>query len=79
MVLMYSNVDFNLYNFQEVKSSVDPERKVSNYMNICEHFKPVFRHFFFENFKEAGVFFEKRLAYTRRSANNCRKHCEIIR
>lgn len=35
-------------------------------MRICENFKPVFRHFFFENFKEAGVFFEKRLAYTRR-------------
>ncbi|CAL8069908.1 unnamed protein product [Orchesella dallaii] len=49
----------------EARNCGDIEKKYSSYIQICEHFKPVFRHFFFENFKEAGVFFEKRLAYTR--------------
>ncbi|ODN04229.1 Serine-protein kinase ATM [Orchesella cincta] len=54
----------------EARNCGDIEKKFSTYIQICEHFKPVFRHFFFENFKEAGVFFEKRLAYTRSVATN---------
>lgn len=34
-----------------------------NYMNICEHIKPVFHHFFFEHFHNPGVWFERRMAY----------------
>jgi phosphatidylinositol kinase/protein kinase (PI-3 family) len=49
-----------------VKDCGDNEKKYGNFMTILEHFKPAFRHFFFENFKEPGAFFERRLAYTRR-------------
>ncbi|PIK43991.1 putative serine-protein kinase ATM-like, partial [Apostichopus japonicus] len=33
------------------------------------HFKPVFRHFFFEKFLEPAVWFEKRLAYSKKRRN----------
>lgn len=34
-----------------------------NFLNICEHIKPVFHHFFFEKYHNPGVWFERRLAY----------------
>ncbi len=49
-----------------VKDSGNNARKLEVYKEIMIKFKPVFRHFFFENFKDAGTFFERRLAYTRR-------------
>lgn len=33
------------------------------YKLICEHIKPVFHNFFFEHFYNAGVWFERRMAY----------------
>jgi len=54
----------------EVKDCRDNVKKRTVFLNILEHFKPVFRHFFFENFKDAGTFFERRLAYTRSVATS---------
>jgi len=41
---------------------------METYNDIMAKCKPVFRHFFFERFKDPGTFFERRLAYTRRFA-----------
>lgn len=35
------------------------------YKEICRHFKPVFSHFFMEYFTDPGLWYERRLAYTR--------------
>ena len=51
---------------QAVKDCGNNTKKLETYTEIMGKFKPVFRHFFFENFKEAGTYFERRLAYTRR-------------
>ncbi|EDV19270.1 uncharacterized protein TRIADDRAFT_33879, partial [Trichoplax adhaerens] len=53
-------------------ASMDCKRKLANstnklhsYHEITDHFHPVFRHFFFENFLNPVEWFERRLAYTR--------------
>ena len=38
------------------------------FKDICHHFTPVFRHFFYENFPTVHCHFERRLAYTRSCA-----------
>lgn len=43
------------------KSALDVIHK--NYLDICEHIKPVFHHFFLEYFHNPGVWFERRMAY----------------
>lgn len=40
-----------------------PFENHKNYMDICDHIKPVFHHFFFEHFHNPGVWFERRMAY----------------
>ena len=35
------------------------------YQQICQNFKPVFRHFFMETFLQPSQWFERRLGYTR--------------
>ncbi|XP_074663108.1 serine-protein kinase ATM-like [Tubulanus polymorphus] len=40
------------------------------YLEVCKHFKPVFRHFFLEKFPDPAHWYEKRLAYTRSVATN---------
>ncbi|CAL1538508.1 unnamed protein product [Lymnaea stagnalis] len=52
------------------KAGTAAEKRFKAYQEICAHFKPVFRHFFMENFPEPSVWFEKRLAYTRSVATN---------
>uniref|UniRef100_A0A146KLL5 Serine/threonine-protein kinase ATM n=2 Tax=Lygus hesperus TaxID=30085 RepID=A0A146KLL5_LYGHE len=47
-----------------------PEEKYEAYMSICEQIKPVFRYFFIEKYPTPGVWFERRLAYTRSIATN---------
>ncbi len=44
--------------------------KHDTYLEICKHFKPVFRHFFMENYLESNDWFEKRLNYTRSVATS---------
>ena len=37
--------------------------KLKKYEEICANLKPVFHHFFYENFQTPGMWFERRLAY----------------
>lgn len=39
------------------------ETVYKNFLDICQHIKPVFHHFFFEKYHNPGVWFERRLAY----------------
>jgi len=51
--------------------SAAPEKsKLKKFQDICEHFKPVFHHFFLENFADPAEWFQKRLNYTRSAASN---------
>ena len=45
------------------KKTKDSKLKV--FQEICQHFRPVFHHFFMEHFANPSEWFEKRLAYTR--------------
>ncbi|CAN0220698.1 unnamed protein product [Lampetra fluviatilis] len=40
------------------------------YQELCHHFRPVFRHFFWERFLDPAVWFERRLSYTRSVATS---------
>lgn len=40
------------------------EKKEKVFLEICENIRPVFHQFFYENYKEPGQWFERRLAYT---------------
>uniref|UniRef100_A0A1A9V9S2 Serine/threonine-protein kinase ATM n=1 Tax=Glossina austeni TaxID=7395 RepID=A0A1A9V9S2_GLOAU len=42
------------------------EKRLEVFTHICENIKPVFHYFFFEKFHQAGVWFERRLAYINR-------------
>lgn len=46
------------------------DNKLQVFMAILKRFRPVFRHFFFENFPSPHKWYEKRLAYTRSVATN---------
>ncbi|XP_013917836.1 PREDICTED: serine-protein kinase ATM [Thamnophis sirtalis] len=48
----------------------DFEEKYTLFMDICQHFQPVFRYFCMERFLDPAVWFEKRLAYTRSVATS---------
>ena len=39
--------------------------KYSSYSDVIKNFRPVFHHFFMENFPSPPQWFERRLAYTR--------------
>ncbi|KAH9382206.1 hypothetical protein HPB48_021059 [Haemaphysalis longicornis] len=47
---------------QEVHKS-PPEERLQAYLEVCSHFHPVFRYFFFEHFPEPSRWFERRRAY----------------
>ena len=44
-------------------AGVSKVTKLTVYNKICQHFQPVFHHFFMENF--TSQWFERQLAYTR--------------
>lgn len=44
------------------KKSIDKKEKA--YHLICANIRPAFHHFFYENYKDPGQLFERRLAYT---------------
>ncbi|KAM5180001.1 serine-protein kinase ATM [Mantella aurantiaca] len=46
------------------------EEKYQVFLDICDHFHPVFRYFCMEKFLDPAVWFEKRLAYTRSVATS---------
>ncbi|KAJ3028243.1 UNVERIFIED_CONTAM: hypothetical protein HDU68_002111 [Siphonaria sp. JEL0065] len=45
-----------------------PQTKLQVYKEIEDKYRPVFRHFFFESFREPGEWFNGRTAYTRSTA-----------
>ncbi|XP_037579147.2 serine-protein kinase ATM [Dermacentor silvarum] len=47
---------------QEVHKG-SPEERLHVYQEVCSHFHPVFRYFFFEQFPEPSRWFERRRAY----------------
>ena len=47
------------------KKDRDVNNREADYLEICEHFKPVFHHFFLERFTSPCTWFERRQAYTR--------------
>ncbi|KAK6170767.1 hypothetical protein SNE40_019079 [Patella caerulea] len=55
---------------QNVHNSSDVRKKYRVFKEVCQKFKPVFRHFFMEKFSQPSVWFERRLAYTRSVATN---------
>ena len=66
----YYPEDYSASKCRELlKSSVNnPKSKLERYEKICQHLRPVMRHFFYENFPEPGILMERRLAYTRSAA-----------
>ena len=55
----------------EERAKVEAESKallIKVFREICQHFTPVFRHFFFEKFPNVDRHLERRLAYTRSCA-----------
>ncbi|KAM3935269.1 serine-protein kinase ATM-like [Leptodactylus fuscus] len=46
------------------------EDKYQTFLDISEHFRPVFRYFCMEKFLDPAIWFEKRLAYTRSVATS---------
>lgn len=44
------------------------EKRHSEFQEVLKNFRPVLHHFFIENFPEPGVWYEKRLSYTRSMA-----------
>ena len=55
---------------QDAKKPRTKKTKHDVFLDICQNFKPVFRHFFMENFLDANSWFEKRLNYTRSVATS---------
>ena len=41
-----------------------------SYLQVCTHFKPVFHHFFLEEWRTPAAWFEHRLAYIKATAVN---------
>ncbi|PRP78734.1 putative ataxia telangiectasia mutated [Planoprotostelium fungivorum] len=55
---------------RKVLNDSSEKTKYDTYVNICNRFKPVFHHFFLENFSSPAEWFDKRLQYTRSTASN---------
>ncbi|XP_004614157.2 serine-protein kinase ATM [Sorex araneus] len=69
----YRPNDFSPYQCQKKMMEVQKksfEEKYEVFMDICQHFQPVFRFFCMEKFLDPAVWFEKRLAYTRSVATS---------
>uniref|UniRef100_A0AAY5EVM8 non-specific serine/threonine protein kinase n=1 Tax=Electrophorus electricus TaxID=8005 RepID=A0AAY5EVM8_ELEEL len=50
--------------------SLDSDGKLQVFSELCQNFRPVFRYFCMERFRDAAVWMEKRLAYTRSVATS---------
>ncbi|XP_029458325.1 serine-protein kinase ATM [Rhinatrema bivittatum] len=69
----YRPNDYSSFQCQKKMAEVQrgrPEDKCQAYLDICQHFRPVFRYFCMEKFLDPAVWFEKRLAYTRSVATS---------
>ena len=67
----YRPNDYLSHHCAECLFNVKSEgERIRVYKDIIEHFKPVFHHYFLENFCDPATWFEKRLNYTRSTACN---------
>ena len=46
------------------------KQKYETFIKVCKKFKPVFRHFFLENFPEPTDWYQHRLSYTHSVSTN---------
>ncbi|PSC71129.1 serine threonine-kinase ATM isoform X1 [Micractinium conductrix] len=53
-----------------LQSQPKPEQLRAAFEEVCARFPPAMHHFFLENFRDPGTWFERRLAYTRSMAVN---------
>lgn len=56
--------------YSQVDRAQSIDARYANFMDICNKIFPVFQHFFFENFYNPGVWFERRMAYAHSLATN---------
>nr|DBA32689.1 TPA: hypothetical protein GDO54_000462 [Pyxicephalus adspersus] len=69
----YKPTDYSSLQCQKKMMDVQRGRfedKYQTFLDICDHFRPVFRYFCMEKFLDPAVWFEKRLAYTRSVATS---------
>ena len=55
---------------EKLSNAKGEKDKIRTYKNITDNFKPVFHHYFLENFSDPATWFAKRLTYTRSAACN---------
>jgi ataxia telangiectasia mutated family protein len=51
-------------------ASSKKKSRLETFLEICHNFKPVFRHFFMENYADTSEWYAKRLNYTRSVATS---------
>ncbi|KAL4452130.1 hypothetical protein ABPG75_007792 [Micractinium tetrahymenae] len=56
--------------YKVAQSQPSPEQLRAGYDAVCARFPPAMHHFFLENFRDPGTWFERRLAYMRSMAVN---------
>ena len=66
--MLFSDCRKMLHNAAD--NSPNKQSRHQAYLKICENFKPVFRHFFTENFLEPKLWYENRLNYIKSVATN---------
>lgn len=67
----YRPQDYLSVKCKQLLQAQDSEKKkIAAYTKVMENFKPVFHHFFLENFTQPAEWFEKRISYTRSMASN---------
>ncbi|KAJ3223764.1 hypothetical protein HK099_000720 [Clydaea vesicula] len=73
---LYNKKDYSVLDCRKkmaaehARKGSNPKSKLAVYENICANFKPVFRHFFFEEFIQSQIWLKKRLIYTRSVATS---------
>ena len=56
--------------FQKACGEGSRKMKYETFIKVCCNFKPVFRHFFLENFPDPADWYQRRLAYTHSVSTN---------
>lgn len=66
--MLFSDCRRLLHNATD--NSTTKQSRNDAYMKICENFKPVFRHFFTENFLDPKIWYQNRLNYIKSVATS---------
>ena len=68
-------MNFIVLLLQEAHSPKSKQDKYKVFMEACEKFQPVFRHFLMERFPDPAGWYNRRIAYTRSVATNSIGKC----